>query len=370
MEEESFFAIALTNIPGIGIIGANNLIKTLGSAKEIFNNKDELTSYIPGLSKRIIEALNSKEPFKRAEEEINFAEKNNIKCLTILSEEYPSRLRECDDAPITLFYKGNANLNSSHAISIVGTRHATDYGIEICKKIIGDLSQLLPDTLIISGLAYGIDINAHRQAIINKLHTVGVLAHGLDRIYPYRHRTTAAEMINNGGIITEYMSGTHPDRQNFIKRNRIIAGMADATIVIESASKGGALITADIANNYNRDCFAIPGRATDEYSAGCNNLISNNKATLITSADKLLQMLNWKNCKSKIKNIQREFFPVLNSEEQSIVNILKESDDGKQINTLVVRSNIPINKIAGILFELEMKGVIKVMAGGIYKLIK
>jgi DNA processing protein len=224
--------------------------------------------------------------------------------------------------------------------------------------------------LIVSGLAYGIDIHAHRAALQNGFNTVGVLAHGLDRIYPSAHRNTAIEMMQHGGLLTEFMSGTNPDRQNFVKRNRIVAGMSDATIVVESARKGGALITAELAESYHRDCFAFPGRINDEFSSGCNELIRNNRATLITSAEDVVNAMNWTSMESmKQKGIQRQLFPDLSEEEQCIVGLLQKNPEGIQINTLVVEADIPINRMSALLFELEMKGVVRAMAGGVYRII-
>lgn len=371
MNEELLYTMALTRVPGIGLIGAHRLIEYTGSASILFNETDNIKDIIPDISPKVIEALKNHDVLRLCEAEIQFAEKNKIKCLTINDENYPSRLRECDDAPLVLFYRGNANLNNIHVINMVGTRHATDYGKNISQRFISELHEIIPDVLIVSGLAYGIDINAHRAALQCGMETVGVLAHGLDRIYPAVHRHTASEIINHGGLITEYPSGTNPDRQNFIKRNRIIAGMSDATIVVESATKGGALITANIAESYNRDCFAFPGRIGDTYSSGCNDLIRNNKALLLQNAEELVKAMNWNNTLSNTSHegIQRQLFPSLSPEEELVKTLLEKNPDGLQINTLVVNSNIPINKMTGILFEMEMNGIIRGLAGGMYKLI-
>ena len=370
MTDEQIYASALTRIPGIGNIALCNLVKQAGSATAIFQHRKELSQLVPGVSDKLIKALDCPEAFKRAEEELVFAEKNQIQCLTFNDKDYPDRLRECDDAPIVLYYRGNTELNSLRVISIVGTRHATPYGLDLCNAFIRQLSEICPDILITSGLAYGIDIQAHRAALQYNFPTVGVLAHGLDRIYPSAHRKTAIAMLDQGGLLTEFMSGTNPDKQNFVKRNRIVAGMSDATIVIESASKGGALITAELAESYHKDCFAFPGRTTDTYSAGCNDLIKNNRASLILSAEDFVQAMGWDyQTKAKECNIQRELFPDLSEEEKSIIQILENNNEGLQINSLVVESNIPINRMSAILFELEMKGVIRVMAGGIYRLL-
>ena len=370
MHEEQLYTLALTRIPGLGLMGACNLVRTLGSAASVFRHRKELKELIPEVSNKLIEALDCPEAFRRAEEELKYAEKNLIQCITLNDEAYPSRLRECEDAPLALFYRGNAPLNALKVISIVGTRHATAYGADLCHSFLRDLKDLCPDILVMSGLAYGIDIHAHRAALQYGFPTIGVLAHGLDRIYPAAHRKTAIDMMDNGGLLTEFMSGTNPDRQNFVKRNRIVAGMSDATIVVESAIKGGALITAELAESYHRDCFAFPGRTTDIYSAGCNGLIRSNRASLLLSAEDFVKAMGWNpSNNSAHKTIQRELFPDLNEEETKIVEVLQRNPDGMQVNILVVDTNIPINRMSALLFELEMKGVVRALAGGVYRLI-
>lgn len=371
MQDNTYYTLALTRVPGLGLIGAYNLIRAVGNAKDIFLHRKELSEWIPDVSDKLIHALDCPEAFKRAEEELLYAERNNICCLTIHDERYPSRLRECEDAPLVLFYRGNANLNALHVVSMVGTRHSTAYGQELCQAFVADLAEACPDVLIVSGLAYGIDIHSHRAALHNHLPTVGVLAHGLDRIYPAAHRQTAIEMMDYGGLLTEFMSGTNPDRQNFVKRNRIVAGMTDAVIVVESAVKGGALITAELAESYHRDCFAFPGRITDLYSVGCNELIKNNRASLILSADDFVKAMGWNASKSRRQEaIQRELFPELSEEETRIVQVLQEVEGCMQINVLTVKTNLPINHLSALLFELEMKGVVQALAGGMYRLIQ
>ena len=370
MQDEQIYTLALTRIPGLGLMGAYNLMRTLGSASAIFQQRKNLKELIPEVSDKLIKALDCPEAFQRAEEELIFAEKNQIQCLTLNDAAYPSRLRECEDAPLALFYRGNTSLNALRIVSIVGTRHATPYGEEICHSFVRDLADLCPDVLIVSGLAYGIDIQAHKAALQHGFPTIGVLAHGLDRIYPAAHRKTAVSMMDQGGLLTEFMSGTNPDRQNFVKRNRIVAGMSDATIVIESAAKGGALITAELTESYHRDCFAFPGRTTDIYSKGCNELIRNNRASLILSAEDFVQAMGWNTSSNQApQTVQRELFPDLNEEEKRIVCLLQQHSEGIQINLLVVEANIPINQMSALLFELEMKGVIRALAGGVYRLI-
>lgn len=368
-EEEQLYSLALTQIQGLGLIGAHRLLESVGSAATIFKEAKHLDELVPGISPQLKEALNCPDILRISEAELKFAEKNQINCLTLKDEKYPSRMRECDDAPLILFYRGNADLNRLHIINMVGTRHATQYGKDICIRFLRELHELLPDVLVVSGLAYGIDVHAHRAALQFGLDTVGVLAHGLDRIYPSVHRRVAVEMLNHGGLLTEFPSGTNPDRQNFIKRNRIVAGISDATIVVESAAKGGSLITADIAESYGRDCFAFPGRIGDEFSIGCNNLIRDNHAVILQSAEELVKALSWDVVCEKPKAIQRELFLDLSPEEEIVYNLLQKQEDGLQINTLVVNANIPINRMTGILFEMEMKGIIRSLAGGVYRLI-
>lgn len=370
MQDEQIYTLALTRIPGLGLMGACSLMRTLGSASAIFQNRKDLKELVPEVSNKLVKALDCPEAFKRAEQELQFAEKNQIQCITLNDPAYPSRLRECEDAPLALFYRGNASLNALRIVSMVGTRHATAYGEEVCQSFVSDLANLCPDVLIVSGLAYGIDIQAHKAALQHGFSTIGVLAHGLDRIYPAAHRKTAVSMMDQGGLLTEFMSGTNPDRQNFVKRNRIVAGMSDATIVIESAAKGGALITAELAESYHRDCFAFPGRTTDTYSKGCNELIRNNRASLILSAEDFVDAMGWNMAPNQArKTVQRELFPELNEEEKKIICLLEPHPEGIQINLLVVEANIPINQMSALLFELEMKGVVRALAGGLYKLI-
>lgn len=366
--DEKTCAIALTLCEGIGHINAKRLIDEMGSATAVFENRLHLRELIPDVSQRLVDMLDNPEAFKRAEKELNFAEKNNITCLTIKDEHYPSRLRECEDAPIALFYKGNANMNCLHIIAMVGTRMATQYGKQFCADFVRDLAFLCPDVVIVSGLAYGIDIHSHRAALDNHLPTIGVLAHGLDRIYPSQHRQTATEMLSNGGLLTEFLTGTEPDAYNFISRNRIVAGMTDATIVVESAIKGGSLVTASLANTYNRDCFAVPGKINDEKSIGCNHLIRDSKASLITNAEDFVNAMGWQTTPAKPEAIQRNLFVDLTDDEAMVVNLLQQRGD-LHVNTLTVEANMPIHQLTSLLFGLEMKGVVKALVGGVYHLL-
>ncbi len=361
--------IALQHIPGIGSITAKRLIERAGSATKIFEHRTELPSIIPNIQPPLIKALDCPTAHHRAEQELEFIDKHRITCLGYNDESYPARLRECDDAPILLFYRGNTSLNPHRIVSIVGTRKCTDYGRDLCESFVRDLAAQCPDVLIVSGLAYGIDICAHRAAIKYGLPTVGVLAHGLDRIYPSVHRNTAAHMIDCGGLLTEYVSHTEPERTNFLQRNRIVAGIADATIIVESAAKGGSLVTANIANSYNRDCFTFPGRTTDTSSAGCHRLIRHHQAAIITSADDFIEAMMWNDSrKNTPQATQQTLFPELNDEEALIVNILNKYEDGTTINTLVTETNLPVHRLSAVLFELELRDIVRPLAGSIYKL--
>ena len=368
--DERICSIALTLCPGVGHIGARRLVDTVGSAADVFRLRTELPERFPSLvHASVVAALDNPSAFLQAEKELEWAGKNRVECLTLSDERYPSRLRECEDAPVVLFFRGNADLNRLRVVSMVGTRRATDYGKRFCADFLHDLSELCSDVLVVSGLAYGIDVHAHRAALANGLSTVGVLAHGLDRIYPAAHRKTAVDMLAGGGLLTEFPIGTNPDRHNFVARNRIVAGMSDAVIVVESAAKGGSLITAELAGGYQRDCFAVPGRATDEFSKGCNQLIRDNKAALINDASDFVNAMNWGHGMKggRANAVQRSLFPELTEEETRVVKIL--SRDDLHINTLVVEANIPVNRMSAILFELEMKGVVKALVGGVYHLL-
>ena len=288
---------------------------------------------------------------------------------TMQDDDYPQRLKECPDAPIILFYKGEADLNKSRVINIVGTRQCTTYGQDMVRRLIDDLRTMCPDVLIVSGLAYGIDICAHRQALADGFETVGVLAHGLDQIYPHHHRATAAEMVKKGGLLTEYMSQTQALPNNFRQRNRIVAGMSDATILVESAYKGGGLITCRIAQENGRDVFAFPGAVGMPFSEGCNRMIRSNTAALITSAQDLVESMGWETIAQKSEAVERQLFPDLTEEEQKVVDLLQQTND-LQLNLISVKANIPIGQLTASLFSLEMKGVVKPMAGGTYHLLK
>ena len=359
--------LALTYVQGLEAAHFRNMVEAAGSASAIFENLSSLSEILPGASPRLKSMLSDPKAFERARRELEFAEKHDIDVICYGDDAYPYRLRECDDAPIVLYSKGCVDLNARRIVSVVGTRRATEYGKDMCERFVRELSESVPDALIVSGLAYGIDVCAHKAAMASSLPTVGVLAHGLDRIYPAPHRNVAKAMLENGGLLTEFMSETESLPAYFVRRNRIVAGMSDATVVVESASSGGSLITASIAHSYSRDCFAFPGRVTDENSKGCNSLICNNRAALITCAADFITAMNWGAPKQSEKPRQMQLFTNLSPDEELVMQQLARFPDGVQINRLVVETNIPVNKLMPLLFELEMKDVIKTLAGGRYK---
>jgi DNA protecting protein DprA len=367
--ENLLYEIGLTLVKGIGPVIAKQLVDNLTDISLLFTEKKQMLERIPGLSRRLINEIKNPQILKRAEQEILFLERSGCEALFLTSKNYPQRLRDCPDAPVMLYYRGNANLNTSKIVSIVGTRNANAYGRDVTNALIADLKKSYPDILIVSGLAYGIDIVAHRAALKEEVQTVAVLAHGLDRIYPPAHRPVAIKMLNQGGLLTEFMSETNPDRPNFIKRNRIVAGIADCTVVVQSAEKGGALITAEICSSYNRDLFAYPGRTDDEYSKGCNSLIKSKKAALITSAEDLLNEMNWnsnsKKCSFFPSVIQRTLFLNITEEEKELLDCITKKEN-VQLNTLAIEMNLSVSKLSALLFELEMKGIIRCKAGGMY----
>ena len=365
--------MALTRLTNFNYATALELYRTIGSAQLLYEHRHDIGDILKDCSPRLMEALKDwDEPMRRAETELRFMEEHRIRALTLTSDDYPQRLVECADAPIILYYKGNADLNQSRIISIVGTRRMTNYGGDLIRRFVRDLRQHCPQVLIVSGLAYGVDICAHKQALADGYPTVGVLAHGLDQIYPYRHREIAARMVNHGGLLTEFMTQTNADKPNFVRRNRIVAGMADATILVESAAKGGGLITAEIAQSYARAVFAFPGNVDAEYSRGCNNLIRDNGASLISDASDFVKAMGWEDearrQQALADGIERNLFPDLTPEEQQVVCQLQQTND-LQLNTLSVKTGIPIGQLTALLFQLEMKGVVKPLAGGMYHLL-
>ena len=373
-EQDILYTIALTRMTGFNFATALRLYQELGSGRAVWEHRNDIKDVLPDCTDRLAASLKDWSlALARAEQEMTFIEKHHLQVLCHGDSRYPQRLAECADAPIVLYYLGNADLNGPRIINIVGTRHCTAYGQDLVRHFVADLRQLCPQVLIVSGLAYGVDINAHRQALQQGLETVGVLAHGLDELYPPRHRDTAKQMITQGGLLTEYMSETNADKANFVRRNRIVAGMCDATILVESAAKGGGLITAGIAQDYNRAVFAFPGAVGAPYSEGCNHLIRDNGAALITSAADVVNFMGWQNDaqlqQAKEEGIERSCFPDLSEEEQLVVNALQATGDVQQ-SVLAVKTNIPIGRLTALLFQLEMKGVVRPLAGGNYHLLK
>ena len=371
--EEVFYTMALTRISNFNFAQALELYRAVGSARMLFEHRGEIGDILKDCSPRLVEALKDwDEPMKRADFELKYIEEHGIRALTLMDDDYPQRLTECPDAPLILYYTGNSDLNQAKIVSIVGTRQITQYGADLIRRFIVGLRLHCPKVLIVSGLAYGVDINAHRQALENGYETVGVLAHGLDQIYPYRHKETAEAMVRHGGLLTEFMTQTNADKPNFVRRNRIVAGMADAVVLVESAAKGGGLITAEIAQSYDRSVFAFPGNVDAELSKGCNNLIRDNGAALITSADDFVKAMGWYDeTLRRLANtdgIERNLFPDLSPEEQAVVNLLQQTND-LQLNILSVKIGLPIGQLTALLFQLEMKGVVKPLAGGMYHLL-
>ena len=365
MNESLKYKIALTLIPDIGDVLAKRLVAYCGSAEAVFKEKKPLLEKVPGIGSISASKVFKSNVFERAEEEIKFIEKNKITPLFYLDDNYPKRLTHCEDSPVLLYFKGDVNLNQEKIISIVGTREATDYGKELCEKLIADLAEHNP--LIVSGLAYGIDICAHKAAMDNGLKTIGVFAHGLDKIYPAVHRSVAEKMLDHGGLLTDFTSGNKPDRENFPRRNRIVAGMADATIVIESKVGGGSLITADIANSYARDVFAFPGRIGDVTSEGCNNIIKQNKAALIQSAKDVVYIMGWEQTKRKNAPVQKQLFIELKPEEEILVNVLKEKE-ASNVDDICLRAKMPMSKVSSLLLTLEFSGIVRSLPGKMYRL--
>jgi len=365
MESELVYQMALTQVIGIGSVQAKLLTEHFGSATAIFKASKHTLGSIEGFGEIKAAAIKKFSGFASINDEITFCEKHHISILFLNDANYPKRLLNCYDTPTILYYKGNADLNASRIISIIGTRVNTDYGKQITELIVRELQD--QNVLVVSGMAFGIDSIAHKAALQNNLPTVGVLAHGLDMIYPSQHKVLATEMIQNGGLLTEYPRSTPPDKHNFPRRNRIVAGMADGTIVIETATKGGSMITAEIAYNYNRDLFAIPGKLTDTKSAGCLKLIQQNKAAVFTSTQNMMEVLGWTQ-KKVTANKQRELFIELTSDEQNLVSIL-QTKETVHIDELYLKSGLSSSSVAAAMLNMELQNVIICMPGKVYRLV-
>ncbi|RYD82064.1 MAG: DNA-protecting protein DprA [Sphingobacteriales bacterium] len=362
-KEKLYYLLALLMVPKIGSKIAKQLIAYCGSPENVFKQKKGQLSKIPGIGATLSQNLSSFSAFARAEEEIKFIEKHNIQPLYFLDEAYPQRLRDLHDAPILLFYKGKAMLNYNRIIGIVGTRKATDYGRAFTEKLVEELAQY--KVQVVSGLAYGIDYLAHKAALKNGLETIGVMGTGLDTIYPSAHRNLAAQMVENGGLLTEYISGSKPDREHFPARNRIVAGMTDALVLVETTRTGGALITAEIAHSYNREVFAVAGRQTDEFSAGCNYFIKINKAYLLENAADIAFQLGWD--LTGHKPDKSESYKGLSNTEMEIIEVLKEKER-VDFDTILHRSRLNASKLSMILLELEFKGLVQALPAKFFRL--
>ncbi|HET6767448.1 MAG TPA: DNA-processing protein DprA [Chitinophagaceae bacterium] len=372
MNAELIYQLALAEVPNIGCVHAKILAQEFGSAEKIFKAKQHLLERIEGIGEIRARSVKSFSDFSKAEEEIKFIEKYKIKPLFLTDKKYPQRLLNCYDPPTLLFYKGDADLNVSKIIAVIGTRNHTEYGKQQTEKLISELSS--QQILVVSGMAFGIDAIAHKAALKNDLATVGVLGHGLDQIYPPDHSPLAKDMLKHGGgLLTEFRSGTKPDKHNFPTRNRIVAGMSDATIVIETGAKGGSMITAELANGYNKDVFALPGRITDHKSAGCHFLIRNNKAMLLTDAAELIEVMGWEEKSqipiaigTKVKS-QKAMFIELSKEEKIIIDLLNEKET-VHIDELNMRSGLSTSATAIAVLNLELQNVIISLPGKIYRL--
>ncbi len=367
------YALALTLIRGLTIPHALVLLRNLPDAKRFFDRPEPTLSYFlpnlnPTMRSRLVAAAfeQRKTVLARAEQECDFCARHSIRILPVNHPDYPRRLAECPDAPPVLFYRGAADLNARHMISVVGTRRITPYGKDLCRLLCHELAQRCPDVVVVSGLAYGVDVATHRGCLEHHLSTVGILAHGLDQIYPATHRDTAKEMLAQGGLLTEHLTRTRPVAGNFVRRNRIVAGMSEATLVVESAAKGGALITARLAMDYDRLVCAFPGRSIDPYSAGCNTLIRRHEAELVTSPAEVIDLLGW-DAKPRPKEVQLDLFPEdLTPEQQLLLETLRK-EEALSPSQLILRTGLDLSLINELLFELELSGRVALLPGGNYR---
>ncbi|MDO6516218.1 DNA-processing protein DprA [Zobellia uliginosa] len=364
--DELLAILRLQSVPKIGDVTIKKLIEHCGSAQAVFEEKRHHLLKIDGIGTHILKGLHDGEHQEAAEHEYDYIQKNHIGFSYFKDADYPSYLKHCIDSPVLLYKRGNINLEGRRLISIVGTRKITGYGTAFCEKFIEEIAPLNP--IIVSGFAYGVDITAQKAAIKHGLQTIGCLAHGLNQIYPEAHGKYVRDVEKNGGFYTEFRSTTRPDRENFLKRNRIIAGMTEATVVIESAERGGSLVTADIANSYNRDVFAVPGRAQDKYSSGCNNLIKQQKAHMLTSAADLVYLLGWDVAEKETRPVQKQLFVDLEPDEQSIYDYLQSN--GKQLlDSIALECRLPVFKASSTLLNMEMKGVVRPLPGKLFEAI-
>lgn len=370
MDEELKCLIALTMAHRMGYAAQHQLLNALGSARAVFEHRHDVADVLPDATPALRTNIAEMERhLSAAEQEIEWASQKGVQCIACNDPRYPVRLRSCADAPLVLYFFGKGELNRLHMVSMVGTRQCTEYGKELCRRFTSELAELVPGTLVVSGLAYGVDIHSHRAAMAAGLPTVAVLAHGLEQVYPRLHQQTALEMTEEGGLLTEYVHGSVIDKGNFVARNRIVAGMTEATVVVESAAKGGSLITARLANEYGRSVCAFPGRVSDASSEGCHLLIRKGEAHLITSASDFVQQMGWQaEATLRKQPVQRQLFLQLTPEEQRIADALAASD-GRTLGELVALTSLPASQLASLLMQMEMKGVLKMMVGGMYRLL-
>ncbi|MBR6092653.1 MAG: DNA-processing protein DprA [Bacteroidales bacterium] len=363
MESRKLYEIALTLIQGVGDVVGKKLVAYCGGAEAVFCETKKALTKIPNITESIVDNIMSPNVLKRAEEEIKFVEKNEITPLFYLDSQYPKRLQHCHDSPMLLYYKGKADLNAPKVVGVVGTRNISDYGKYVTENVIEELS--VDNVLIVSGLAYGVDAAAHRAALKYDLATVGVLGHGMQTVYPAENRKLSQKMLEKGGVLTEFISGTKPDRENFPQRNRIVAGMVDCLLVVESALKGGAMITAEIANSYDREVFAVPGRVGDIYSEGCNHLIKINKANLLTNAADIRYIMRW-DVDTKVVAKQMRMFRDFSEDEKKIMDVFGDNRT-VHLDDIIVGSELPPSKIASVLLSLEFDGILTALPGKRYQ---
>ena len=362
--EELFYQLALTFVPGIGVKTGRVLLERFGTASKVFKTPLKELKTIDGITEVKAKGFKDDELLKKAAQELDFILKHDISAI-YTGHNYPKRLSNCSDAPLLLFYKGNADLDAAKVVAIVGTRKNTDYGQKICEELVEGLRSL-DNVVIVSGLALGIDAIAHKKSVQLGIPTVGVLGHGLDRIYPHTHKALAEQMVGNGGILTEFTSETLPDRGNFPMRNCIVAGLCDITVVVESHVSGGALITASMASGYNREVGAVPGRVNDTRSAGCNQLIRNNVAALITGAEDIVELMNW-NTEGRPKAVQKQLFLNFSPDEQKIVDLL-QGRDIVHADEIFHHTGLQSSMLAATLLQLEMQGIINTLPGKYYRM--
>lgn len=365
--------IALSLLRGLTQPQCVDLLRNIDHPRALFEDTaafDTLDQLVPAARTQLLHlfAERGEEALSRAADELEFCRRHNIRPLALGTDDYPRRLAECPDAPAVVYYRGTADLDARHIVAVVGTRRITPYGKAHCERCCAELAEALPDALIVSGLAYGVDIHAHRAALDNHLDTVGVLAHGLDTLYPSSHRDTARDMLLHGGLLTEYVAGVRPFAGNFVRRNRIVAGLADVTLVVESAEKGGALITAHLAADYNRTVCALPGRTDDEYSRGCLHLVRDHRAELVTGADDLMRLMNWET-KQDAQPVQLELFDGETPEQSALVKALRTAgSEGETAERLCIITNLPLAQVNATLFDLQMAAAVTLLAGGRYRL--